>query len=141
MCRVAHLKCPIVLSHVNIPNMARFRKCPPTSNGILVGAQSIAATFGVDRSSHRNPITPSEGYILPYFLLTLIKQLRNRSKASALADETGQQHARQAGTADGAARSQISAVIPRRRSIDHGYSTMVHPTPGRGRAVDNGTAQ
>ena len=37
------------MPHDNIPDMARFRKCPPTKNGILVGADSIAATFGVDR--------------------------------------------------------------------------------------------
>ena len=41
--------CPHIMPHGNIPNMARFRKCPPTKNGILVGADAIAATFGVDR--------------------------------------------------------------------------------------------
>ena len=42
------------MPHDNIPNMARFRKCPPTRNGILVGAEVIAATFGITRRTlHR----------------------------------------------------------------------------------------
>ncbi len=42
-------ECPDIMARDNVPYMPRFRKCPPARNGILVGAEAIAETFGVDR--------------------------------------------------------------------------------------------
>ena len=40
--------------HDNATYMARFRKCPPTKNGLLIGAAAIAQSFGVhEKTIHR----------------------------------------------------------------------------------------
>jgi hypothetical protein len=51
---LASLLCSSNMFHDNATYMARFRKCPPTKNGLLIGAATIAETFGVHaKTIHR----------------------------------------------------------------------------------------